>query len=83
MVALNECGEDLSFELYSAERSGSAFVRKNGDYKELKTSWRVYIRSRANFIKLNKRSKFEGFVLLGVVTVVNFKCGRQTVYIDM
>ena len=38
MVALNECGEDLSFELYSAEGSGSDFAQKNGDYKELKTS---------------------------------------------
>jgi len=55
VVALNECGEDLSFDLYSAERSGSAFARKSGDYKELKTSWRVYIRTRASFtIKLNR-----------------------------
>jgi len=36
--------------LYSAERSGSAFAQKSGDYKELKTiaSWRVYTRTRAN-----------------------------------
>jgi len=34
-------------EHYSAERSGSAFARKSGDYKELKTiaSWRVYTRT--------------------------------------
>ena len=70
MVALDECGEDLSFGLYSAERSGSAFARKSGNHKELKTGWRVYIRSRANFIKLNRWSKFEGLVLLIVVTIV-------------
>jgi len=58
-------------EPYSAERSGSAFAQKSGDYKELRSSWRVYLRSRANFIKLNRLSKFEGLVLLGVVTVVN------------
>jgi len=50
VVALDEWGENLSFGLYSAERSGSAFARKSGDYKELKTSWRIYIRRRANFI---------------------------------
>ena len=71
VVALDECGEDLFFGLYSAERSGSAFAWKSGDHKELKTGWRVYIRSRANFIKLNRWSKFEGLVLLIVVTVVN------------
>ena len=71
MVALDECGEDLSFGLYSAERSGSAFARKSGNHKELKTGWRVYIRSRANFIKLNRCSKFEGLVLLIVVTVTS------------
>jgi len=32
------------------------------NHKELKTSWRVYIRTRANFIKLNRWSKFEGLV---------------------
>jgi len=53
---------------YSAERNGSAFARKSGDYKELKTGWRVYIRTRGNFIKLNRWSKFEGFVLLSVVS---------------
>jgi len=43
-------------EPYSAERSGSAFAQKSGDYiyKELKTSWRVYIRTRTNFIKLKR-----------------------------
>ena len=30
VVALDEWGEDLSFGLYSAERSGSAFARKSG-----------------------------------------------------
>jgi len=54
-----------------AGRSGSAFAQKSGDYKELKTSWRVYIRTITNFIKFNRRSKFEGLVLLGVVRVVN------------
>jgi len=41
-------------EPYSAERGGSAFAQKSGDYKELKTSWRVYIRTRTNFIKLKR-----------------------------
>ena len=41
-------------EPYIAERSGSAFVWKSGDYKELKSSWRVYIRTRANFINLSR-----------------------------
>jgi len=50
VVALDEWGEDLSFGLYSAERSGRSFAWKSGDYKKLKTSWRIYIRSRANFI---------------------------------
>ena len=70
MVALDEWGEDLFFGLYSAERSGSAFARKSGDHKELKTGCRVYIRSRANFIKLNRWSKFDSSEL---------KCGRQTI----
>jgi len=50
VVALDEWGEDLSFGLYSAERNGSAFAQKSGDYKELKTNRRVYIRTSANFI---------------------------------
>ena len=41
-------------EPYIAERSGSAFVLKSGDYKELKSSWRDYIRTRANFINLSR-----------------------------
>jgi len=64
-------------EPYSAERSGSAFVQKSGDYKELKTSWRVYIRTRTNFIKLKRWLKFEGLVLLDVIIEVNWNEARR------
>ena len=77
MVALDECREDLSFGLYSAERSGSAFAWKSVDHEELKTSWRVYIRSRANFIKLNRWSMFEGLVFTDC-GYSSEKCGSQT-----
>ena len=64
-------------EPYSAERSGSAFAQKSGDYEELKTSWRVYIRTRTNFIKLKRWLKFEGLVLQDVIIAVNWnEAGR-------